>query len=168
MGHFSRSFAAGFSLVEVLVASSIGAILGALTLQGIGLATTIQSRSIEKTEATHWVRDELEDLRLQSSNLTFDADLCQPATADHRGFARSLRDALAASSTTGTDPIVLPIRQITSSTGRTFQLVRTAWIEETFPYNVLGLRYEVLAAGANTPIYRFYTEAIPDAAFQCP
>jgi prepilin-type N-terminal cleavage/methylation domain-containing protein len=167
MGHFSRSFAAGFSLVEVLVASSIGAILGALTLQGIGLATTIQSRSIEKTEATHWVRDELEDLRLQSSNLTFDADFCQ-ATAANRGFAKSLRDALAGNSTAGTDPVVLPIQQVTSSTGRPFQLVRTAWIEETSPYNVLGLRYEVRAAGANTPIYRFYTEAIPDAAFQCP
>jgi prepilin-type N-terminal cleavage/methylation domain-containing protein len=167
MGNFSRSFAAGFSLVEVLVASSIGAILGALTLQGIGLATTIQSRSIEKTEATHWVRDELEELRLQSSNLAFDANFCEPTRAD-QGFAKSLRDTLAADFTSGMDPVVLPVQQMTSSTGRSFQLIRTAWIEETFPYNVLGLRYEVRAAGANTSIYRFYTEAIPDAAFQCP
>lgn len=165
MGNFSCTSSAGFSLIEVLVASSIGAVIGALTLQGIGLASTLQARAIEKTEATQWVRDQLEDLRLQSSNLPFNADFCQSTAAD-RSFAAALRDQLAASPDFAT--VDLPLQTKQSQSGRTLQLIRTAWIEESsVPYNILSLRYEVRAKDSARPLYHFYTEAIPDAAFQC-
>jgi prepilin-type N-terminal cleavage/methylation domain-containing protein len=154
--------ATGFSLVEILVASSIGAIFGSLVFQGIGLATTIQSHAIQKAEAAAWVRDDIENLRFQAADLAFNENLCQP-TGPEGGWAAALGQVLAASSDH------LPAFNKVSTTGRTFQIARRAEISNT-PYNILSLNYEVQPTsgiGSTAPLYKFYTEVIPDAAFQC-
>jgi hypothetical protein len=155
--------AMGFSLVEILVASSIGAIFGSLVFQGIGLATTIQSYAIQKTEAIDWVRDDIENLRFQAADLAFNENFCQPTTPEG-GWAAALGQVLAASGN------YLPVLNKVSTTGRTFQIARRVEIGST-PYNILSLSYEVKptsGTGPTAPIYKFYTEVIPDAAFQCP
>ena len=166
--HFwGRSFpnsSVGFSLVEVLVASCIASIFGCLVFQGIGLASTIQARAIQKAEIAGWVRDDLESLRQQTAELAFNGNLCQP-TAAESGWAAALEQALG-----GDQNHQLPTLNLVSTTGRTFQIVRQTEISAE-PYNILSLRYQVQPTdlpSSTAAIYEFYTEVIPDAAFQCP
>jgi hypothetical protein len=171
MGIFSfrhswgRSFPAqstGFSLVEILVASCISAIFGCLVFQGIGLASIIQARAIQKAEVAGWVRDDLENLRHQAANLAFNKNFCAPTDAGN-GWAAALVGAMG-----GEQNLQLPTLNLVSTTGRNFQVVRQTEIGAA-PYNLLSLRYQVQPIeGNSTPIYEFYTEVIPDAAFQCP
>jgi type II secretory pathway pseudopilin PulG len=152
----------GFSLVEILVASCISAIFGCLVFQGMGLASIIQARAIQKAEVAGWVRDDLENLRQQAANLAFNQNFCRPTAAD-QGWAAALASALG-----GEPDHQLPTLNLVSTTGRSFHIVRQTEIS-TEPYNVLGLRYQVQPIeGSPAPIYEFYTEVIPDAAFQCP
>jgi type II secretory pathway pseudopilin PulG len=154
----------GFSLVEILVASCISAIFGCLVFQGMGLASIIQARAIQKAEAAGWVRDDLENLRQQAANLAFNQNFCRPAAAD-KGWAAALASALG-----GEPDSQLPTLNLVSTTGRNFQIVRQTEVSAE-PYNVLGLRYQVQpleGPSISAPIYEFYTEVIPDAAFQCP
>lgn len=157
----------GFSLVEILVASCIGAIFGCLTFQGMGLASIIQARALQTAEVAGWVRDDLESLRQQATNLAFNPALCRP-TAPDNGWAAALAQAFGS----GPDH-QLPALSLASTTGRAFQVVRQTEIS-TAPHSILGLRYQVLptedSAGVSNPvpIYEFYTEVIADAAFQCP
>jgi hypothetical protein len=163
-GHRSPSQSTGFSLIEVLTASCIAAIFGCLVFQAIGLASIIQARAIQKAEAAGWVRDDLEGLRQQATNLAFNGKLCQPTDAT-KGWAAALSQALG-----GEPDQQLPTLNLVSTTGRTFQIVRQTEISAQ-PYNILRLRYQVQPAeAASNPasIYEFYTEVIPDAAFQCP
>jgi prepilin-type N-terminal cleavage/methylation domain-containing protein len=156
--------AAGFSLVEILVASSIGAIFGSLVFQGIALATKIQSLAIQKSEAAAWVRNDLENLRRQAADLAFNINLCQP-TNPEGGWAAALGQVLEADR-----DLQLPTLNMVSTTGRTFQLARRAEIS-SLPHNILRLSYQVQptsSIGSTGSIYQFYTEVIPDAAFQCP
>ncbi len=154
----------GFSLVEILVASCISAIFGCLVFQGIGLASIIQARAIQKAEVAGWVRDDLENLRQQAANLAFNKNFCHPTAADN-GWAAALARSLG-----GESEHQLPTLNLVSTTGRTFQIVRQTEISAT-PHNILSLRYQVQPIEGTSnlaSIYEFYTEVIPDAAFQCP
>jgi hypothetical protein len=163
-GRSSPDRVTGFSLVEILVASCIAAIFGCLTFQGIGLASIIQAHAIQKVEVAGWVRDDLENLRQQAANLAFNENLCRPTDVGN-GWAAALAQAVG-----GEQDLQLPTLNLVSTTGRTFQIVRQTETS-THPYNILSLRYQVRptdVARHSAPIYEFYTEVIPDAAFQCP
>jgi prepilin-type N-terminal cleavage/methylation domain-containing protein len=151
----------GFSLVEVLVSSSLGAIFAALVAQGLGMAATIQAQAQHKTEAAAWVRDDVESLRLQLSTVVFDRQLC---TATAPGWAETIANQWATA-----NPDQWPSFSRTSSTGREVRISRQAIANpQGVSAYLLGLQYRVHLAQGGSEIYQFYTELMPAGAAQCP
>jgi prepilin-type N-terminal cleavage/methylation domain-containing protein len=167
MQQFNRS-KAGFTLVEVLVSILMATVLVALSLQGLLTATLIQSQALRQSEAFNWIQSDLAQSRWQASRgqLAFDKNRCQASTAD-QGFADAVRDRLAQTDVTGTDPYQVPIQIKRNVNGQEFELSRTLSIANR-PFHILGIQYQVRphAAGA-LPVVSFYSEVMADAVFQC-
>jgi prepilin-type N-terminal cleavage/methylation domain-containing protein len=149
----------GFTLLEVLVSIAITGTFISLAMQGMSVATILQSRAIQSAEAANWVQSDLETLRFQTSisQIPFDPQFCH-AQQSQQGFAQVLRDQLISSASP-------PLRQ--SRTGQKFTLDRQISVEPLAPFNILGVRYTVQPQNGSPSILNFYTEVIPDAAFTC-
>ncbi len=150
---------AGFTLLEVLVSIAITTAFVSLAMQGMSVATILQSRAIQSAEAANWIQSDLETLHLQTSasQLPFDPQFCH-AQQSHQGFAQVLLDRLATTASPA-------LRQ--SRTGQRFTLDRQLLVAPSAPFNVLGVSYAVQPQNGSRSILNFYTEVIPDAAFTC-
>jgi hypothetical protein len=166
----------GFTLSEVIVAILLTTTFVAVALQGMVIALLLKSKSLQLAEANRWIQGDLEQIRSQLTlsvlPLAPHQSRCHPATAD-TGFADLVRDNLALSNITGTADYPLPPLIATSQTGKTFQIARTLRIPST-PENtkakLLGIQYTIAptnGASLEKSILHFYTEVVPDAAFQC-
>jgi Tfp pilus assembly protein PilV len=158
----------GFTLVEVLVSILITTIFVAVSLQGVLAAILLQTKAARQAEAHNWIQSDLAEVRWQASigQLAFDKNRCPAPTAD-RGFAAALRDRLAHTTVSGSNPYSAPLQIKRSTTGQEFELSRTLSISDR-PHHILGIQYQVRpqASGA-VPIASFYSEVIADAVFQC-
>jgi prepilin-type N-terminal cleavage/methylation domain-containing protein len=150
---------AGFTLLEVLVSIALTATFVSLAMQGMSVATILQSRAIQSAEAANWIQSDLETLHFQTSasQLPFDRQFCD-AQQSHQGFAQALLDKLVSNA----EP---SLRQ--SRTGQKFTLDRQLLVEPSAPFNILGVSYAVQPQNGSSSILNFYTEVIPDAAFTC-
>lgn len=146
----------GFTLVEVWVAILIVSILFATSMQAMVLATVFKIRAKQYAKATTWIQEDLEIVKSQAAQLTYNASKCN-ATSDAGGFGKYLQDNLPALSNGGTKSI----------TGKSYTLTRTPTVRNVAPYNVLQLTYSV-AQGSNPTVATINTEVIPDAAYRCP
>lgn len=92
---------------------------------------------------------------------------CNASSID-TGFADGLRDKIIGSNQTGATKLNNIIKT-SNRTGQAFTLERTTIISSASynAYNVLQVSYNVLSNSGNT-VAKFYTEVIPNAAFQCP
>jgi Tfp pilus assembly protein PilV len=158
----------GFTLVEVLVSILITTIFVAVSLQGVLAAILLQTTAARQAEAHNWIQSDLAQVRWQASiaQLAFEPNRCQASTAD-QGFAAALRDRLAQTNVTGSDPYSAPVQIKRSTTGQEFELSRTLSISDR-PHHILGIQYQVrpTVSGA-VPIASFDSEVIADAVFQC-
>lgn len=86
------------------------------------------------------------------------------------GLGDALRDQImTASDQASSQPSIAPTK--TFRTGKQFTMRKTASIPNNAPYTVLQLTYEVSPGttfDSTKKIASFYTEVIPNAAFQCP
>jgi prepilin-type N-terminal cleavage/methylation domain-containing protein len=155
----SNNNIAGFTLLEVLVSIALTATFVTLAMQGMGVATILQSRAIQSAEAANWIQSDLETLHFQTSasQLPFNKLRCH-AQQSQQGFAQALLDKLASNASPS-------LRQ--SRTGQKFTLDRQLTVEPSAPFNILGVRYTVQPQNGSSSILKFYTEVIPDAAFTC-
>lgn len=166
----------GFTLSEVIVAILLVTTFVAVALQGMVVAMLLKSRSLQLAEANRWIQADLEQMRSQLTltqiPLSLHQSRCHPATIDS-GFADLVRDNLAGGNITGGVDYQLPPQLATSQTGKTFQIARTLRIPlspENSKAKLLGIQYTVTptnGADLERSILHFYTEVIPDAAFQC-
>ncbi|PSB59458.1 type IV pilus modification PilV family protein [Chamaesiphon polymorphus] len=166
----------GFTLSEVIVAILLVTTFVAVALQGMVVAMLLKSRSLQLAEANRWIQADLEQMRSQLTltqiPLAPHQSRCHPATIDS-GFADLVRDNLASSNITGAVDYQLPPQIATSQTGKTFQIDRKLRIPsspENSKAKLLGIQYTVTptsGASLELTILHFYTEVIPDAAFQC-
>lgn len=90
------------------------------------------------------------------------------------GFADGLRDQVTGSNETGiTNNVDIGIDvggvkvKKSTRTNKLFTMTRTTTIPDTSPYNVLQVNYVVRPSPVGRPVAEFYTEVIPNAAFQC-
>lgn len=86
------------------------------------------------------------------------------------GFADGLRDSITGTDLTSNDNSV-DISKTSNRTNQSFVLRRTTTISSKIPHNVLQIKYEVSPGttfNSSESIASFYTEVIPNAAFQCP
>jgi Tfp pilus assembly protein PilV len=157
----------GFTLVEVLVSILITTAFVAISLQGVLAAMLLQAKTLQQSEATNWMQSDLAELRWQASisQLAFDRTRCQAVTAD-QGFADAVRDRIAQTNVTGTNPYDVSVVIKRSSSGQEFELRRTLSIAN-HPFNILGIQYQVQSRTGGAPIASFYSEVMADAVFQC-
>lgn len=167
----------GFTLVEVLVAILITTLFVAVSMQAMVLAAVFKTRAQQYAEATTWIQEDLENVKYQASRYKDETE-CAP-TIINDGYADGFRDDLVKLG----DPTGLKIGNQTGSyserfddepsrTKKKFRLTRTTNPVNVAPYNRLEVRYDVSPIiSTNTvgkSIANFYTEVIPNAAFQCP
>jgi type II secretory pathway pseudopilin PulG len=175
-GNTNQTAEGGFTLSEVIVAILLVTTFVAVALQGMVVAMLLKSRSLQLAEANRWIQADLEQMRSQITlsvlPIAPHQSRCHPTTAD-AGFADLVRDNLAGSNITGTADYQLPPLVAISQTGKTFQIDRTLRIPsspENIKAKLLGIQYKVTPTSGvslERTILHFYTEVIPDAAFQC-
>ncbi|AFY95548.1 hypothetical protein Cha6605_4630 [Chamaesiphon minutus PCC 6605] len=175
-GNTPQTAEGGFTLSEVIVAILLTTTFVAVALQGMVVAMLLKSRSLQLAEANRWIQADLEQMRSQLTltqiPLSLHQSRCHPATIDS-GFADLVRDNLAGDNITGAADYQLPPLLANSQTGKTFQIARKLRIPsspENSKAKLLGIQYTVTptsGASLERSILHFYTEVIPDAAFQC-
>lgn len=157
----------GFTLVEVLIAILITTLFVAVSMQAMVFAAVFKARAQQTAEATTWIQEDLEKVRFEASQYK-DTTECAATSADN-GYADGLRDNVTGSDQSGTNTFTFPNK--TFRTSKLFRMRRITTPLNTSPYNLLQINYEVSPIISSTtvgsPIAKFYTEVIPDAALQC-
>jgi prepilin-type N-terminal cleavage/methylation domain-containing protein len=92
--------------------------------------------------------------------------MCNP-TASENGLADGLRDKISGSNLTITTNFV-SVSKTSNRTGKVYSLTKTTTLSSDAPYNLLQVRYDVSPTSGGSSIANFYTEVIPNVAFQCP
>lgn len=168
----------GFTLVEVLASIVIATVFVATALQAIVIAAIFQARAQEYTEATTWIREDLENLRFSASTYV-DGARCSPGTFPNNGYADGFSDRLhdinQPNGTFGTDTdpdsdTITPTKA--NNAGKEFRFRRISIPLDTPPYAVLIVSYDVSPRLSSTTfgpsIATLQTEVIPNGAFECP
>lgn len=162
----------GFTLVEVMASIVIATLFVATAMQAMVVATVFKAKAQEYSEATTWIQEDLENLRLSASQYA-DSARCS-ATGPNNGYADGLRDNLhninpetrAGNAASAPDSdIITPTK--TSRSGKTYTFRRVSTPQNAAPYAVLRLTYTVTPTSGGSSTASFYTEVIPDATFQC-
>jgi hypothetical protein len=177
-GKTQHHAAQGFILAEVLVAILLTLILTFISMGVVVMATAIKVRGDELSDATRWIQEDLEDIKIKANEIdAVNPDVtpiqyttltkCQTSTftpSQSNGYGSLL---LAQSSLNGsTISSTTPIAKSISSGTRTYSLVRTATVKAAAPYNVIEIRYEVNKP-SGTNVSSAYAEVIPGASFYC-
>lgn len=170
----------GFTLVEVLVSILIATVFVATAMQAMVVAALFKARAQEYSEATTWIQEDLESLRFSAGQYADSARCTAPLNGElgpNNGYADGFSDRLHnISQPNGTrtgdadsapdSDTTTPIK--TGRAGKTFTFRRVSTPRNTAPYTVLTLTYTVTPTSGGSFVASFYTEIIPDAAFQCP
>jgi type II secretory pathway pseudopilin PulG len=167
----------GFMLVEVLVGILLTLILTAVAMQVVVMATAVKVRGDEITDATIWIQQDLEDVRKKANLIdyvttpvpgyTYVASRCESPTSS-TGYGAALRGETSLYG--GLVGSTTPVTKTSSLGTRTYDLIRTATVQNTAPYNVLQVNYSVYRVSDTThssPILTSYAEVIPGASFHC-
>jgi type II secretory pathway pseudopilin PulG len=170
--------AQGFILAEVLVAILLTLILTGISMGVVVMATAIKVRGDELSDATRWMQEDLEDIKIKANKIdAVDPNAstiqyttltkCQTSTftpSQSNGYGSLLlaQSSLNGSTISSTTAIV----KLSSSRNRTYNLVRTATVKPAAPYNVLEIRYDVSKL-SDTSVSTSYAEVIPGASFYC-
>ena len=137
----------GFTLVEVLVAILITTLFVAVSMQAIVLATVFKTRAQEYAEATTWIQKDLENVKYQASRYKDETECA--ATKVDDGYADGFRDLLLGVSTNGT---YSNLSSKTFRTNKVFVTRRTTTPDNTNPYNLLQISYDVLPTVDSSPL----------------
>lgn len=137
----------GFTLVEVLVAILITTLFVAVSMQAMVLAAVFKSRAQEFAQATTWIQEDLENVKYLASRYKDETE-CDVNDVNN-GYADGFRDFLIPGATNGTYSNVLsaPFR-----TKKAFVKRRTTTPDNTDPYNLLQISYDVLSSFGNSPL----------------
>lgn len=165
----------GFMLVEILVGVLLTLFLTAIAMQVVVMATSVKVRGDEVTDATLWIQQDLEDVKVKANAIdynsgttkyTYNSSRCN-ATSTTAGYAAILQgEASVNGSTIGS---ATAITKTSSGGNRTYSLVRSTTVRNASPFNVLQLTYNVYRGSATTssPLTTLYAEVIPGASFYC-
>jgi type II secretory pathway pseudopilin PulG len=178
--------AQGFILAEVLIAILLTLILTGISMGVVVMATAIKVRGDELSDATRWMQEDLEDIKVKANGvdavdpnatpITYSTlSKCQTSTftpSQSNGYGSLLMTPpatpaitfLNGGSTIAAGPSTFT--KTSSSGTRTYNLVRTATVKNVAPYNVLQLNYSVTKNSGAT-VSTSYSEVIPGASFYC-
>jgi type II secretory pathway pseudopilin PulG len=177
-GKLKRQTTQGFTMVEVVVAILLTLIFTAISMQAIVMGTAVRVHGDEIADATLWIQEDLEDITNQANTgieyngtkYTTDptSARCNPGTDPTKGYAEVLRGRTSINTGTIGSTARIDKTNSSGSKSRTYNLVRTATVKNTAPYNVLLIDYNVFrGTTAANPISTFHAEVIPGASFYC-
>lgn len=160
--------AAGFTLIEVLVAIIVSSIFVAITMQSIVAAAFFRARAEQFDEGVNWIQEDLELVIKRAGQ--YETDVFPRAYSAKCGAANSA-DALPAGFMN--DKAGLGGAQVTVGTrvfgGETFELRRTAsYTDSSDPKLLLRVSYAVVPKGGGKAIASTTTEVLPYAILRCP
>ncbi len=166
-------------MVEVVVAILLTLIFTAISMQAIVMGTAVKVRGDEIADATLWIQEDLEDITNKANTgIEYDSVntkyLTNPASTkcvsptQTTGYASELSGLTSINGGLISSTARINKTNSSGSKSRTYNLVRTATVKDTAPYNVLLINYSVFRGTTSTnPISTFYAEVIPGASFYC-
>lgn len=166
----------GFTLIEVLAGMLISIIFVLITFQAIAIAALYRVRAQRESEALLWIQENFEDIKFASIQQIPENPATPPpcnATDANSGFAQALAGKI-----TGDLNVTLPSVQSFGGNdvvllNKSYAATRTLSAYGDAPFNILAVSYSItdpestVASSLNNEISTFYTEVIPDAAFNC-
>jgi len=166
----------GFTLVEVLVSILIASLFVATAMQAMVVASLFKAKARQYAEAVTWIQEDLENVKHTAATLLRDDTKCDPSTGSQEdGYAHYLRINL--SDLSPSDSSINEHTATKTITGGTYILTRDGPevesairpnVKDSYPHNLMTLKYEVKPDGGGDAIATINTEVVPDAAFQCP
>ena len=127
-----------------------------ITSQAIAISAIYRIRALRETEALNFIQSDLEDVKF-SALLNLTANSCDPGLGNTtQGYGNALIQAVGGN-TTSTIQLV----------NKDFSLTRTTFVYDAVPYHMMGVSYSIVNPDGGEEITNFYTEVIPDAAFDC-
>jgi prepilin-type N-terminal cleavage/methylation domain-containing protein len=164
----AKTQAAGFTLVEVIVAIMVSSIFIAITMQTIMTAAFFRSRAEQFDEAVNWIQEDLESVIKRAGQYESETF---PNAYSLRCNAASAADGLPAgfiSDAAGLGGAVVTVGT-KSFGGKSFELQRSAnYATSSDPKLLLSVFYEVIPVGGGTAIATTTTEVLPYAVLKCP
>lgn len=183
----------GFTLLEVLIGIVIITTFTLTALQALVISAFFKVQAEQKSAATNWIQERIEEAKFEASRLDPDGDGTDTATNQERcgtaststknnGYGAELEPALASVGSTpytinSTDFFVVDDADNLDKdiAGQNIWLLRNANPTDEEPFNVLELQYvAVLEDSSGNPstseddiVAEIYTEVIPDEAFAC-
>ncbi len=176
-GQKNHQTAQGFLLIEVLVAIILTLVLTGISMGVVVMATAIKVRGDEISDATRWIQEDIEDIKVKANEIdAFDTTAspieyrvltkCTNPTISN-SYGSLLMSSSRASSLNGAIITASDTYTKRSSAGsRTYDLVRTSAVKNAAPYNVLQITYTVNKSSGGE-VSRSYAEIIPGASFYC-
>ena len=156
---------AGFTLLELLVATLVAFFFVVGSMQALVLATMLRVKAQSQQRANQLIQEDIEEVQsiAQLTSLGENHEKCF-ANSYSNGYAQLLWDEAQNGYTTKT------IKLTDNNNSQEYQLIRTkVTTGSESPHRVLKIKYEVKETGSNgKTIATDYIEVIPDAALRCP
>lgn len=171
--HKFKSPPEGFTLIEVLAGIITATAFVLITTQAIAISALYRVRAQRESLAWQWIQEDFEEeVKFEASQLGYltsrcgvrdnDGNYTAPTSAN--GYAQALITSIGGT-TTVESPVLL---------NKAHTATRTLGVKNDAPFTVMTVSYEVrdpdmdtVANPAGKVIADFYTEVIPDAAFNC-
>lgn len=143
-----------------------------VAVQSIAISAVYRVRAQRESEALQWIQEDFENIKFGSlAPLT--ATSCN-ATTTTGGYGQALQSYITSAAfynSIAQDPNVDgDNKRITRNLlNKSYLMTRTLGVYNVAPYNTMTISYSVSVSdpSGQRPIADFYTEVIPDAAFNC-
>lgn len=164
--HHSPSSDEGFTLIEVLAGIIMATVFVLITSQAIAISAVYRIKALRETEALNAVQSDLEEIKFAAlQNITQPNTSCDPGLGNTTlGYGNALITTIG-----GTGPLSTTNNTV-QLVSKDFTLTRTIFVADSEPYHMIGISYSVVnpdGPNGDNEITSFYTEVIPDAAFDC-
>jgi type II secretory pathway pseudopilin PulG len=164
----------GFTFMEVLVAMLVALAFTLIAVQTIAISTVFKVNARRLSEATNWIREDLEQVRYQASNYyatNFTLTCTNSLTSEVTGYAGVFQANLGAQTITSRKLFNKP-----------YVLTRSAQVYgvsfgSLAPYNTVKISYQIqpadptnpaIAAPNSTVLSYLQSEVTPDESYFCP
>lgn len=152
----------GFTFVEVLAGILMAMVFVLITTQAVFISAVFRVKAQRTSEALNWIQQDLEDIKFRAS-FNIDAETCE-ATTTTDGYAQALITQITTATTspyTDTPPTVIQLLN------KDYEVTRTFGVYNEEPFSIMTIEYSVVNPDNNESIADYYTEVVPDAAFEC-
>lgn len=169
----TQASSTGFTLIEVLAGILMATAFVLVAVQAIAISAVYRVRAQRESEALQWIQEDFENIKFGSlAPLTATCN----ATTTIAGYGLALKtytESTAFYNSIAPDPNGDGDnnRLTRNLLNKSYLMNRDTDVYNVAPYNTMTVSYSISDPesdpNAERPIASFYTEVIPDAAFNC-